>query len=117
VLHEGLLGVQLDGIEVAQLPAGSFFGEMSLLTGAPRSVSILVKVDASIVEVPKDVIERLLQRRPEIAAILGEVLAKRQLANREATEKSAIDKKSSEKEKQTLANQIASRIRNFFGIG
>jgi len=117
VLHEGLLGVQLDGIEVAQLPAGSFFGEMSLLTGAPRSVSILVKVDASIVEVPKDVIERLLQRRPEIAAILGEVLAKRQLANREAAEKSAIDKKSSEKEKQTLANQIASRIRNFFGIG
>ncbi|MBF0462149.1 MAG: mechanosensitive ion channel family protein [Magnetococcales bacterium] len=114
VLHEGLLNVQLDGNVVGQLLAGNVFGELSLLTGAPRSTTVVAAVDSSVIEVQKVVIDRLLHNRPEIAMIMGNVLAERQLANQAAINKVLTKNEVAEVDKQTLAEQIAGRIRGFF---
>ena len=40
-------------ISVGELGAGEFFGEMSLLTGEPRLLSVLAQIDAEVVVVDK----------------------------------------------------------------
>lgn len=116
ILHEGLLSVQIDGKVVGQLSAGSIFGEMSMLTGEPRGSTVTAVVDSSVIEISKDVMDRLLRHRPELVTIVGDMLAKRQLANRRIAEQSAMGVDVQESEKRTLADQITKRIRNFFGL-
>src|ERR1700758_4500110 len=40
VLAEGLAHVHIDGRTVASIGAGSFFGEMSIIDGSPRSATV-----------------------------------------------------------------------------
>ena len=73
VIAEGLLEVRVrfeeDGTEhkVAQVGPGDFFGEMSLLTGAPRSASVLTMTDVIVYKIEKIHIESILKARPPIA--------------------------------------------------
>ncbi|MBF0181644.1 MAG: mechanosensitive ion channel family protein [Magnetococcales bacterium] len=116
ILHEGLLEARLDGNPVGKLLAGDVFGEMSLLTGAPRGTTVVALVDSSVLEVPRDVMDRLLRGRPEIASAMGRILAERQLANQRARDGVSPDPVIEEEAKQTLAAQIAGRICGFLGI-
>ncbi len=113
ILHSGLLGVFVNEVKVAELIAGSFFGEMSLLTGAPRSATITAIVDSFVIRISKDLIGQLLQLRPEIACAMGEVLAERQLANRKASEGN-VQPADYEEEKKGLTDRLAAQIRGFF---
>lgn len=64
---------------VAVLHAGDFFGEMSLLTGSPRSATVKALEDSECYRLDRQAFEDILQGRPEIAQHLSEVLAKRQV--------------------------------------
>jgi small-conductance mechanosensitive channel/CRP-like cAMP-binding protein len=64
--------------EVAKLSAGSFFGERSLLTGEPRSASVTALTDAECWRLDKETFRELLERRPEIATEVADVLSNRQ---------------------------------------
>lgn len=74
-------------LPVATLSAGDCFGEISLLTGEPRSATVVAKFDCEVVEIEKETIGLLLREHPELADSLSEtVLARRsataiQLAN------------------------------------
>ena len=119
VLREGLLGVSIarpdgDGeIELAQLAPGSFVGEMSLLTGAPRSATVTPVINSMCYEITRDVMAPLMESRPELARQLSDVLAERQLRNAARLEASA---KISDVQKRSLTEQILGRINSFFRL-
>ncbi len=75
------------GVEVARLGAGAILGEMSLLTGAPRSATVSAFVITSVIEVPKDALEPILTDVPELARKFAEVMVERQMTSDQFVEK------------------------------
>ncbi|MGQ0628957.1 MAG: cyclic nucleotide-binding domain-containing protein [Phycisphaerales bacterium] len=68
---------------VATLVPGEFFGELSLLTGARRTATIIAAEDTLCYRLEKDAFVSIIHTRPEIAEPLGRILADRK-AEREA---------------------------------
>ena len=64
---------------VSLLHAGDFFGEMSLLTGEPRSATVKALEDSECYRLDRQAFEDILRARPEITQHLSEVLARRQV--------------------------------------
>lgn len=64
---------------VATLAAGDCFGEMSLLTGEPRSATVQAATDCEVVEIGKAVLQKSLKENPQLVTQLGELLAKRKM--------------------------------------
>jgi CRP-like cAMP-binding protein len=118
VIFEGLLNIMVqtseneEPLRVGSVAAGNFLGEMSLLTGEPRSASALAATDVVAFEVSKAQVEHLLSERPELVESLGRVAAERQLRNQAAFV--GASKIEQEVQRATLANQIVGRVRTFF---
>ena len=87
VLAEGALDVvrEQDGAEtfLRRLVPGDIFGEMSLLTGQPRTATVRAATDAVVFEVAKEHLDPVLRRRPELAEGLAAMVAARLAANAE----------------------------------
>lgn len=64
---------------VAILHAGDFFGEMSLLTGEPRSASLKALEDSECYRLDRQAFDDILKGRPEIAHYLSGLLARRKV--------------------------------------
>lgn len=77
----GDVGVRVakDGIdtEVARLGPGSFFGEMSLMTGEPRSATVVALTDVECYRLDATAFRDLLERRPPLAEPIARLLAQR----------------------------------------
>lgn len=89
LISEGVLLVQKrlkDGsdAEVSRLGPGDYFGEMSLLTGAPRSAAVVTLTDGWVHELAKDDLAPIMAARPTLASELARVLAARQRSLAEA---------------------------------
>jgi small-conductance mechanosensitive channel/CRP-like cAMP-binding protein len=63
--------------EVSRLPAHSFFGEMSLMTGAPRAATVVALTDVECYRLDAAHFREIIQHRPELAEQMAEVLAQR----------------------------------------
>jgi small-conductance mechanosensitive channel/CRP-like cAMP-binding protein len=57
--------------EVARIQRGGYFGEMSLLTGEPRSATVLAVGDVVVVEIGADLFRRLAVVHPEAIEKIG----------------------------------------------
>lgn len=64
---------------VATLHAGDFFGEMSLLTGEPRSASLKALEESECYRLDRQAFADILHGRPEIAHYLSALLARRKV--------------------------------------
>jgi CRP-like cAMP-binding protein len=64
--------------QVAVLKKGDFFGEMSLLTGEPRSATVRAMEDTEVIVIQKDIFSEILTANAGISEYLGQVLAERQ---------------------------------------
>jgi small-conductance mechanosensitive channel/CRP-like cAMP-binding protein len=99
---------------VARLGTGDFFGEMSLLTGEPRSATLVALCETKVWEVGRDVMEPILRENPALAERLGRVMARRQLAN------TMLIKSLTEQERLEAENSwpdaMLGRIRSFFSL-
>jgi CRP-like cAMP-binding protein/small-conductance mechanosensitive channel len=96
------------------LERGSFFGEMGLMTGAPRSATVMAKTDVECYRVDKEMFEEILRARPAIAEEMSQVMAARKAeqdvamhTTDEAAARQAIPQRRSE---------ILATIRRFFGL-
>jgi small-conductance mechanosensitive channel/CRP-like cAMP-binding protein len=95
------------------LPAGSLFGEMGLMTGAPRSATVLAATDVDCYRLDKAGFEEVLRGRHEIAESMAHILAQRQHEN-----EAMLDTL-----RQAPAGPgahraaILARMREFFGLG
>ena len=62
---------------LARLGPGECFGEMSLLTGEPRSTSILASLDSDLLFLRDAAFDGLVRRHPGIALAIGRTLSQR----------------------------------------
>ena len=68
-------------LAVDTIVPGEFFGEMSLLTGEPRSATIVAVTDVLAHEITKENMNGLLIKRPEVADTVSRVVAERRVLN------------------------------------
>ena len=64
---------------LAHLGPGDFFGERGMMTGEPRSATVTALSDVECYRLDKEAFHDILQRRPEIAKDISEVLARRRV--------------------------------------
>ena len=78
--------VEPSGAEVAVLDAGGYVGEMSLLTGDPRSATVTARGDAVLLEITADTFRRIVLANPTVLERISGVIEQRraQLAERAA---------------------------------
>ncbi|HVE49987.1 MAG TPA: mechanosensitive ion channel family protein [Casimicrobiaceae bacterium] len=100
--------------QLAQLTAPDYFGEMSLLTGQPRTATVVAGSNVVCYRLGKQALEGLLHSRPEIAEALGHVLSTRRTEN-DATLR-ALDAESRARRSVSGAADIVRTIRQFFGL-
>ncbi len=98
---------------ITRLQAGSFFGEMGLMTGAPRSATVVAATDVECYRLDKASFEDVLHRRQELAGHISRILAER-LRQNEAMRNEAPKTPA---ENAGRGGQILERIREFFKLG
>lgn len=107
-------GIAVSDRVVSTLVGPAVFGEMGLMTGEPRTASVVAVTDTTCYRLDKESFADIVAKRPAIAEELSHVLARRRvelLATREsmgAAQRSA--KEASERER------ILGAIQNFFGL-
>ncbi len=99
---------------LADLQSGSYFGEMSLLTGEPRSASVIALAETEVIVVEKMGMAVLLENEESIIEPLSAILQRRleDLSGR------VIDQTTKEDEAVRIdrKDHLLGRIRDFFGI-
>ncbi len=96
-------------IVVAALTAPAFFGEMSLLTGDPRTATVRTTEDSRLFAIDKGLFKEILSADPSISEQLARTLAQRQLSTATALDKQAADT-------VAQASNILARIKSFFSL-
>ncbi len=75
VLRSGRLDVQLPDGSVRELYPESSLGELALLTGAPRSGTVVARRDSTLVAVDRDRFDQLADDHPAVMAAVAKGLA------------------------------------------
>jgi CRP-like cAMP-binding protein len=101
-------------LRVGVVRAGENFGEVSLLTGEPRSATVTAQTDCEIFEIDKPAMAALFHEHPQFAEQLSETLAARRLATKSELERLEIGAAESTAG-QTKENVLA-RLRLFFQL-
>jgi small-conductance mechanosensitive channel len=108
IIAEGTMVVSDRTGIIARLGPGEVFGEMSLLTGEPRSATVTAAIDSVLYELGKADLAPVLEAHHDLAERLGEVLARRRAdADRRGQAASA---------KPQRGRELGARIRAFFGL-
>jgi len=66
---------------LAHLAEGDFFGEMAMLSGAPRAATVTAEGPGEVLEVPAAVLLAIAARHPHVAGSLRKFYRQRLLAN------------------------------------
>jgi small-conductance mechanosensitive channel/CRP-like cAMP-binding protein len=120
VVAEGRVEVSVHAPEggperrLATLGPGDYFGEMSLLTGAPRSATIRAAEAVALVTLRKDALRPLLVADPTVPERLSKTLARRQAERDDALHRAAPVEY--EEPGADRASQLLGLMRRFFGL-
>ncbi len=113
--------VILRGSVRVQIPEGSyqktinklgkddFFGEMSLLTGEPRSASVIAEEETEVLQIRKEALKPIFENNPDLVKTIVELIEERRelLA---AIEESVLE------ESLQLSKGVVGSIKRFFGL-
>jgi len=108
--------VSVDGasVKVGSLQGGDYFGEMGLMTGEPRSATVVAQTDVKCYRLGKDAFKDILRRRPEMAEEISATLARRRVGL-DAAREEASGEAVSERVKKTQ-KAFLHCMRDFFGL-
>lgn len=109
-------GGQGESTEVARLRAGDCFGEMSLLTGEPRSATVLALEDCELLEITKQVFATLLSREESLVQRLSELLAHRKLETEGHAHRQQSGGSAAQQVRDEYQANFLSRLRSFFEL-
>jgi len=70
-------GERGEHLPLAELGPGDFFGEVSLLTGRPRTATITAKTEVVAIELDKDDVDRISVDHPEVSEVLEDFYRRR----------------------------------------
>ena len=120
VVREGVLDVLIGGADdvskkVGTMGPGSVFGELSLLTGEPRSATVVAATPVLVHEIRKEDIEPMLRANPELAGRFAEVVTDRRLADERRTD--ARSRSELEVARTGMVETLIARAREFFRLG
>jgi small-conductance mechanosensitive channel/CRP-like cAMP-binding protein len=65
------------GQEIARIGSGGFFGEMSLLTGAPRNATVRASIDSDLLEITGEAFRQFVLANPATVEHIGVAVASR----------------------------------------
>lgn len=113
VIVRGAVDVQIpvEGIAktINQLKDNDFFGEMSLLTGRPRSATVVASEETEVLQIKKTALKPILEENPELVESIGKIVdERRELLN------PAVN--SSIEPTAETDHGVLKSIRNFFGL-
>lgn len=100
---------------IATLNKGDFFGEMSLMTGAKRSATIIAREDSECYRLDKEAFHEILHQRPELAEQISHLLAHRQVGLEAVRED--LDAAARQARVKHAQGDILARIKEFFSLG
>jgi small-conductance mechanosensitive channel/CRP-like cAMP-binding protein len=112
VVCKGRVRVSLDpgDAELATLEPGAYFGEMSLLTGEPRTATVRAVGDCEVMEVASDQFRRFVLERPSVIERIGSVLAERRAGLAKARSSTA------QAPAHESTHSLIQRVRRFLGV-
>ena len=96
------------------LTKGDFFGEMSLMTGAPRQASVIARTDVECYRLDKEAFEDIMLARPGIAEEIAQILVERREQLDHALQN--LDVENRHKEIHHQHNEVLGTVRKFFGL-
>jgi small-conductance mechanosensitive channel/CRP-like cAMP-binding protein len=108
------LGLGAGEITLASMEAGGFFGEISLLTGEPRSATVTSEGGCEVMVLSKAALAPLLQGDPRLAELIASAVVARQ-----ARSAAKLEDRRRQLEEPATAHAQASllgRIRSFFKL-
>lgn len=85
LVETGRFRVERDGVDLAEIGAGSVIGEIAFFTGGQRTADVVAARDSVIVRIDRETYETLCSERPDLPARIT-----RQLAQRLATTSARI---------------------------
>ncbi|WP_306253182.1 mechanosensitive ion channel family protein [Parvularcula sp. IMCC14364] len=103
---------QASPTRLAMLSIGDVVGEMSLLTGMPRSASVIAETRMEVLEISKTHMAPMLRDRPEIASELSRLLAERSRRQRVVARNQEIIAAANDESELNFLN----KIKNFFSV-
>jgi len=100
---------------VATLQSGDYCGEMSLLTGEPRSATVVARTDCEMWEIDKGTMGDLLQENETLVQKLGEILAERRMMT-EGIIASNVDRNEVRAKQQEYTRGFLQKLSAFFEL-
>jgi small-conductance mechanosensitive channel/CRP-like cAMP-binding protein len=102
-------------IPVATLNSGDCFGEMSLLTGEPRSATVRADADCYVMEIGKPVMAEVLRESPGCLEQLSDLLAQRKMRTEGILKDAGPPAEQAAKENEYRATFLK-RLKTFFSL-
>jgi len=99
---------------IATLHQGNFFGEMGMMTGEPRSATVIALTDVECYRLDKEAFNDILKQRPEIAEDISEQLARRRVELDAARE--GLNEEAKQARLRYHTGDLLQRIRHFFTL-
>jgi CRP-like cAMP-binding protein len=94
--------------------AGSFFGEMGLLTGEPRTATVIAATDLVAYRLDKSAFENIIHARPAIAEEIAQTMAERRVGLESARQD--LDEAAHQAEMARHQGEVLAKIRDFFRL-
>ncbi|HLN80856.1 MAG TPA: mechanosensitive ion channel family protein [Thermoanaerobaculia bacterium] len=118
IIESGRLGVSVHGSvgqsqKLAVLDSGSAFGEVSLLTGDPRTATVRALTEATLLEIDKATLAPILRENPSICGMLELTMQERRKRSADALEAA----RGGEMDRTEDRTPLRQRIARFFGLG
>jgi small-conductance mechanosensitive channel/CRP-like cAMP-binding protein len=98
--------------EVARTDPGGFFGEMSLLTGDPRTATVSATCDSVLLEIPADGFRQIALAQPAVVEAVGVAVVARRAGLDQARAEAALLDASLREQSRSLI----SRVRRFLRL-
>jgi CRP-like cAMP-binding protein len=103
-------------VEVTRLGAGDVIGEMSLLTGEPRTATVIALVPVSAIEVTKSNLEPIMKEVPELSDKFAEVMLDRRLDSEEFLKTMRKSDQAASDFVSDYLERMVRRMRRFFRL-
>lgn len=112
MLLRGEVRVSVRNQEVAQLRAGAFFGEVSLLTGEPRTATVQAITEVVALVLGHHAFRNVLIANPKVAELVSQTVAARQQARVQVQDAHGLE----DAAVVHRSHQLLTRIKEFFSL-
>jgi small-conductance mechanosensitive channel/CRP-like cAMP-binding protein len=113
IVYSGQVKVTIEpgNREVARTDPGGFFGEMSLLTGDPRTATVSATCDSILLEIPADGFRQIALAKPAVVEAVGVALVARRAGLDQARAEAALLDASLREQSRSLIGRVRRFLR------